>query len=1541
MATYNGTPSNDTLTGGNQSDVFNIGGNASATPTGLGNDSVVGGGGNGIDTASYSLNSTSQALNLVANSSNIYTGTDGVGGTDTLSGFETIIGGAGNDTINAALATAAINLQGGAGNNVLTGGTLADTISATSGNNVLNGGGGDDTVTGGGGNDTIDGGAGADSLLGGDSDDTITGGAGNDRLDGGAGQDAADYRTSTGNVVISYTNVTGAEYTATSDGLGGSDSMTGMDDFLGGSGNDTISTNGSSWVHRIEGNAGADSLVGGSGGDTLVGGSGNDTLDGNGGSDIADYSASTASVSLAYNSALSGGAGFTGADGTGATSGTDTVRNVETIFGGSAADTINATGSSTAMYLSGNAGNDVLVGGTGLDTLDGGADTDTASYTASTTSVSLVYNATLAGGAGFTGTDVLRNMETILGGSAADTIDASGSSAAIRIEGGAGADSLVGGTGNDTLIGGTGDDTLAGGGGTDTYTTAGNAADYAVTFGQDAGGSFALVTDTNTANGNDGADKVYGAETLRFADGATRNIAVTKPTLAFGDANGLVNASEASGTPITINGLAAGETAVVTLKSSAGTATVTASFNGNGTVNANVSGLGDGTVTITQVAVTSGGTTNTFTDPAPGATVALDKAAPAETTTIRLATDTGASSSDGITSNPTLSGTVSSGVAGVTVTVLDGTTALGTATTVAGGNWTFTPTGTAAADGTHTYTAAVTDGAGNRGTAAATSPAGTALDAAAPAVTGVAYGSNDGTLAAGEPVTLTVNFNENVFVAGGSPTLSLNSGGTATYVSGSGGQTLTFTYTPAAGQSATDLAITGLNLPAGVTVRDAAGNAVNAAGAVANPAGTLAVDTAAPSITAAAAPSGTFGIGQEVSFTLTGSEAMTVTGTPTLTLSNGATATYASGSGTGSLVFKYTVAAGQTDSGDVNVTGINGTIKDAAGNGVQAFSVATAGATAVDANAPAATTTVALAQDTGTPGDGTSAIPALTGVATGHQAGDTITIRDNGVVVGTAAIDANGAWTFANAGAAGGGHGYTAEVTDAAGNNGTATATSPASTSVNDGGDDDLSPLATPGADLVVGGDGSDTVVGLDGDDTLWGDDAAGDPAGDGGDTIDAGAGDDSVIGGGGGDTVDGGDGEDTLLGGAGGDTLAGGGGSDSLDGGDGADYLIGGGAADTVRGGAGDDTIQGDGADDAGDVVDGGDGRDEFSYYGAADVTIDLAAGTTSSGAALVSIEDAWGDTGNDLIRGDAEDNRLRGWSGDDTLEGGEGADTLEGEAGNDSVLGGDGDDVVVLGGGGNDTVDGGEGADTVVFAGEKADYTITSATDAGGQHFLVTDTVGGGGTAKVYGAEFLEFADQTDPVCFMAGTLVATPSGERAVETLAAGDLVLTAGGGAKPVRWLGRQTVSTRFGDPLRVLPVRIAAGALGEGLPRRDLLVSADHALLVDGALVQAGALVNGTTVRREARVPEVFTYWHVELADHSLVLAEGVAAETFVDNVARMAFDNWAEHGAAGSPAPLAEMALPRAKAVRQVPQATRRRLAARAALLLGKRATAA
>ncbi|NNM55667.1 MAG: Hint domain-containing protein [Acidocella sp.] len=226
---------------------------------------------------------------------------------------------------------------------------------------------------------------------------------------------------------------------------------------------------------------------------------------------------------------------------------------------------------------------------------------------------------------------------------------------------------------------------------------------------------------------------------------------------------------------------------------------------------------------------------------------------------------------------------------------------------------------------------------------------------------------------------------------------------------------------------------------------------------------------------------------------------------------------------------------------------------------------------------------------------------------------------------------------------------------------------------------------------------------------------------------------------------------------------------------------------------------------------------------------------------------------------------------------------------------------------------------------------YTLTDEHSGGGSTVVSSNVTLAPGTAP---SNFISSGGTLlyngAPPCFYAGTRLATADGDIAVEDITAATLLMTAAGESKPVRWLGRSQVSTRFADPLRVLPVRIKAGALGESLPLRDLLVSPDHAMFIGGVLVQAGALVNGSSIIREADVPECFTYYHVELATHELLLAEGAATESFVDNVDRMGFANWAEHEALGETAPIEEMDIPRAKSQRQVPVAVRALLAARA-----------
>ena len=94
---------------------------------------------------------------------------------------------------------------------------------------------------------------------------------------------------------------------------------------------------------------------------------------------------------------------------------------------------------------------------------------------------------------------------------------------------------------------------------------------------------------------------------------------------------------------------------------------------------------------------------------------------------------------------------------------------------------------------------------------------------------------------------------------------------------------------------------------------------------------------------------------------------------------------------------------------------------------------------------------------------------------------------------------------------------------------------------------------------------------------------------------------------------------------------------------------------------------------------------------------------------------------------------------------------------------------------------------------------------------------------------------------LCFMEGTRVLAPEGEIAVQDLRNGNLVTTTDGHSVPVRWIGRQTVASLFADELR-LPIRVKAGAFGDNVPCRDLVLSPDHALFVDGLLANAGALL---------------------------------------------------------------------------------------------------
>lgn len=135
----------------------------------------------------------------------------------------------------------------------------------------------------------------------------------------------------------------------------------------------------------------------------------------------------------------------------------------------------------------------------------------------------------------------------------------------------------------------------------------------------------------------------------------------------------------------------------------------------------------------------------------------------------------------------------------------------------------------------------------------------------------------------------------------------------------------------------------------------------------------------------------------------------------------------------------------------------------------------------------------------------------------------------------------------------------------------------------------------------------------------------------------------------------------------------------------------------------------------------------------------------------------------------------------------------------------------------------------------------------------------------------------------CFTAGTRILTPDGERPIELLRAGDRVMTQDHSAQPVRFIARRTL--RFPPaPDRLRPVVIAAGSLGGGLPRRDLCVSPQHRMVLDGGrggavLCLAKGLTGLPGIRSDARCRQV-DYVHLLCDRHEIVFAEGAPAESF-------------------------------------------------------------
>ena len=236
-------------------------------------------------------------------------------------------------------------------------------------------------------------------------------------------------------------------------------------------------------------------------------------------------------------------------------------------------------------------------------------------------------------------------------------------------------------------------------------------------------------------------------------------------------------------------------------------------------------------------------------------------------------------------------------------------------------------------------------------------------------------------------------------------------------------------------------------------------------------------------------------------------------------------------------------------------------------------------------------------------------------------------------------------------------------------------------------------------------------------------------------------------------------------------------------------------------------------------------------------------------------------------------------------------------------------------------------------------ANYNPNGAVPAAPFRFVLSNTpLTAGGRVNFTSDPALVSGTGNDAyvVCFARGTLIRTTRGDVTVEDLSIGDFAVTASGAHRSIRWIGRRSYSGVFANRNPgMLPIRFAAGSLGDNVPSRELCVSPKHAMVLDGMLVPAEHLVNGSSITRTQRVDSL-EYFHVELDSHDVLIAEGAESESYVEDDNRNFFHNASEYRLANPDAVVLEAVycLPRIEEGYAL-EVVRRRLAQRADDLCG------
>lgn len=206
---------------------------------------------------------------------------------------------------------------------------------------------------------------------------------------------------------------------------------------------------------------------------------------------------------------------------------------------------------------------------------------------------------------------------------------------------------------------------------------------------------------------------------------------------------------------------------------------------------------------------------------------------------------------------------------------------------------------------------------------------------------------------------------------------------------------------------------------------------------------------------------------------------------------------------------------------------------------------------------------------------------------------------------------------------------------------------------------------------------------------------------------------------------------------------------------------------------------------------------------------------------------------------------------------------------------------------------------SDQIILKDVKA-ANVTSVTYPDDDHVTLKMKDGSSITLNIIGVKNVGYTLATGDqgqlvyeVCFLSDTMISTPQGTVAVQDITIGDDVLVYKNGQEAVQkvvWTGkkRALVNTALADDEAGYPVRILKGAISDGVPAKDMLITAEHCLFFDGRFVPARMLVNGSSIFYDTSIT-TYDYFHIETEQHSVIMADGMLTESYLDTGNRKTF----------------------------------------------------